>query len=134
MGNTPTYKGSGIVFIRNLIATSGEKCIEKFNASLSEQDLFTLSVCMPSSKVPDDFASKLIMASGRALYEDADHGIRDIGEMMASDHLSLLYKILMRVVTVNAIIGQSAIMCPPIIRGQGPTRQSVRPGSEVLEI
>jgi len=105
MGN---FKGVGVVFVRDKIAGWGEAASVEFAGTLDPPDRAIYERALATSWIPIDAAGRILVAAARYLYPDEADGLRFIGRDMANEHLTTVYRILLRVSSVAFALSQTA--------------------------
>jgi hypothetical protein len=103
-----SYKGTGVVFMRELMGRAGPEVQTQFLAQLSDGDKEVFLRTLEFHWVPIESITRLFEAAAPLLYPGNRNGLRMIGRAMASDHLNGVYRIVMRVISIDTIIERSA--------------------------
>ncbi len=105
MGN---YKGIGVCFVRDSVSAGGAAATEQMLAGLSEQDAKVYKHTLATTWVDIHAATRIMQRAVTVLYPDDPMGIQTIGYHMAQAHLTGVYRILLRVITVHFALSQTA--------------------------
>lgn len=105
MGN---YKGTGVVFMRGLLKHAGPVIERQFLAKLTAQERDTYDQTLEFHWIPIEVITRFFELAALLLYPSNPSGLRLIGREMAKDHLHGVYRIVLRVVTIEYIIEKSA--------------------------
>lgn len=105
MGN---FKGIGLVFVRDKVQRWGDSAAAEFVEQLTPPDRERYVRVLATTWVPVDAADRILACAARYLYPGDAQGLRHIGREMASDHLTGVYRILMRDTSVPHVLGQTA--------------------------
>lgn len=102
-----TYKGSGLVWLRNVL-TDEQK--HKLILELTTDEYVLFTRCLPSSWVDENVVAEIFLKSASFFDLDQTIGLRKIGHDMAIDQLSGngFYKFLVHVVSADFMITQAA--------------------------
>lgn len=128
MGN---YKGTGVVFMRSLFKRHGAASERKFLAQLTPQETDIYKQTLEFHWIPIEVITRYFELAAPLLYPGDSQGLRRIGREMARDHLQGVYRIVLRVVTVEYIIEKAARLWRTYHQ-IGTTRME-RPGERMLQ-
>lgn len=103
------YKGTAIVFLRTLMAQQPDPMRQAFERSISPDDLRVFRSTLSVSMVPIEVATRLYVAACAVIYshEPADVGLRKLGRALATDNLSGIYRLVLKVLSVRMLIEHS---------------------------
>ncbi len=104
------YKGSAVSFLRGLMSKQPESIRAAFEQKLSAEDLQLFRATMAVSTVPIASANSMYIAAVEVLYADEsrNQGLRKLGKELARDNLSGIYRLLLKVLSVEMLIDQCA--------------------------
>jgi hypothetical protein len=102
------YKGTGVVFVRSLIKSRGAALEQRFLAALSAEERSYYATTLEFHWIPIEVITRFFEAAAPLLYPGRADALRQIGREMAYDHLRGIYRIVLRVVTVEKVIEKSA--------------------------
>lgn len=102
------YKGTGVVFVRSLIRGRGEALERRFLAALSEEERRLYGTTLEFHWIPIEVITRFFEIAAPLLFPGHADALRKIGREMAFDHLRGIYRIVLRVVTVEKVIEKSA--------------------------
>ena len=102
------YKGVGVLFVRRLLRESGPGIESAVKAALSEGERDLYDACTAGSWVPIEFVTKLAVEAAPRLFPAEDKPLDALGRALAVDNFSGVYAFMVRVMTVEFIVKQSA--------------------------
>lgn len=102
------YKGTGVVFMRELMGRAGPEAQRRFLSQLSDTDKEVYLRTLEFHWVPIESITRLFETAAPILHPGHRSGLRLIGRAMANDHLNGVYRIVMRVISIDTIIERSA--------------------------
>jgi len=102
------YKGTTMVFLRGFLRRQGEPQEQALLAQLTEQERDVYESSQSMSWVPVEAAAAVLDKAARVAFPGDPRCLQKLGHAQAHDHLTGIYKILLRVTTVPFVIGQSA--------------------------
>lgn len=104
-----SYKGTGVVFMRELLATQSVEARQAFLAQLSHDELRTFRDILPISTVSIEYVTRLFQVGGPLFYPElgANDRLRRFGIEMARDNLRGGYRMLLKVLSVETLIKHS---------------------------
>ena len=105
MGN---YKGTGVVFMRSLFERHGRAVERQFLSKLTPQEVDIYKQTLEFHWIPIEVITRFFELAAPLLYPGDPTGLRRIGREMARDHLQGVYRIVLRVVTIEYIIEKAA--------------------------
>lgn len=105
MGN---YKGTGVVFMQSLLKRHGSAIEQKFLAQLNAKERDYFRQTLEFHWIPIEIITRFFELAAPLLYPGDTSGLRRIGREMARDHLQGVYRIVLRVVTIEYIIEKAA--------------------------
>lgn len=105
MGN---YKGTGVVFMRSLLQRQGNAVERRFLSQLAPQESEIYKQTLEFHWIPIEVITRFFEVAAPLVYPGDPNGLRRIGREMARDHLQGVYRIVLRVVTIEYIIERAA--------------------------
>lgn len=102
------YKGTTIVFLRGFMREQGEDKESALLGQLSKAEREVYELSLPMSWVPATTAAQLLDKAARVAFPSDPERLERLGAAQAHDHLTGIYKILLRVATIPFVISQSA--------------------------
>ena len=105
MGN---HKGIGICFVRDRVKAHGPDAVEQMAAGLTDEDAKVFKYTLATTWIDIEAATHILRHAALFLYPGENDGIRTIGYHMAQEHLTGVYRILLRVITVKFALSQTA--------------------------
>jgi|JI10StandDraft_1071094.scaffolds.fasta_scaffold124918_2 uncharacterized protein (TIGR02265 family) len=102
------YKGTGVVFMRERVGRAGPAIERLFLQQLTEEERETYLRTLEFHWVPIEVITRLFEVAAPLLHPGNPQGLRLLGKAMASDHLNGVYRIVMKVVSIDSIIEKSA--------------------------
>ncbi|MBN1595845.1 hypothetical protein JW933_07965 [candidate division FCPU426 bacterium] len=104
------YKGTGIKILNHLFASHGQDQEAKFLAILTPEEKEGYENIMATSWVPIDLAARLFAKAAEVLFPGDCEGLMKIGREQALNNLTGIYKILIRITTLNFVLSQTALL------------------------
>ncbi len=104
----PRSKGTNVVFLRKLMEKRGPTAEADFLARLEPEEKRIFATALPISWVPSEMVAHMLEVAAATLYPNDPLGLRWIGQDLARDNLSGIYKSLLRLTTITFVIGQCA--------------------------
>lgn len=102
------YKGTGVVFVRSLIRSRGEAIERRFLSALTPEERNHYATTLEFHWIPIEVITRFFEVAAPLLYPGRADALRQIGRLMSLDHLRGIYRIVLRVVTVEKVIEKSA--------------------------
>lgn len=102
------YKGISICFVRDLVSDQGPEALAQMLAGLDDDDAHVFRYTLATSWIDIHAGMRIIQRAAEVLYPDDPAAIQTIGFRMAQWHLTSVYRILLRVVTVQFALSQTA--------------------------
>jgi hypothetical protein len=96
------------VFVRTLVRSKGGDVEAKLVAQLTPDELRRYETMTATEWVPIEFATRLFELAAPLVHPGKPQALRLIGQDLAADNLSGVYRYIARVLTVPFLLGQSA--------------------------
>lgn len=102
------YKGSGVVFMRSFLQSRGAEIEERFLSVLTDAERQYYKTTLEFHWIPIEIINRFFEVAAPLSYPGRPDGVRRIGREMAFDHLRGVYRIVLRVITMDIVIEKSA--------------------------
>jgi len=104
----PNYKGAALVFIRMQFSQRDASLEKQFLQELSPDEQEIYHSCISSSWIPITIAQQLLEKSALFLYPDLDNPLQQLGFDRAQNHLTGIYRAILRISSPTFVIKQAA--------------------------
>ncbi|MBX7193652.1 MAG: DUF2378 family protein [Sandaracinaceae bacterium] len=102
------YKGVGVVFVRTQLREAGASAERAVTTQLTDEELRTYTTTTASSWVPIEHVARMFDLAAPVLHPGKPLPLRLLGRELARDNLRGVYRVLLRVMSVEFVISQSA--------------------------
>jgi uncharacterized protein (TIGR02265 family) len=102
------YKGIGVVFVRTALREAGAGAEQRVLAELGPDELRAYESATASGWVPIELAARLFELAAPILYPGKVLPLRLLGRDLARHNLGTVYRALLRVLSVEFVLGQAA--------------------------
>ncbi|MCK5242421.1 hypothetical protein KAR34_08210 [bacterium] len=101
-------KGGNIVFEREFLRKHGKETEQAFLEKLNAEEINIYQKTLPISWVPIEAAAKIFEMTAATLYPGDAQGLQYLGRAQAYDHLTGIYRIILRITTIPFLIEKTA--------------------------
>jgi len=102
------YKGTTIVFLRRFLGGLGDGKEQALRDQLSPDELELYETSQSMSWLPAEAAASVLEKASQVAFPGDPERLQKLGVAQAHDHLTGIYRLLLRVTTIPFVIGQSA--------------------------
>lgn len=102
------YKGIGVVFVRSRLREAGDTVERTVVAQLTANERDVYASAMATEWVAIEVASRLFELAAPVLHPGKPMALRLIGRDLARDNMNGVYRALLRVMSVEFVLSQSA--------------------------
>lgn len=102
------YKGIGVVFVRQAVRELGPEVEARLLAQLDEDERRVYEEATASAWVPIEIASRCFELAAPLVHPGKALALRQIGRDLAFDNMRGVYRVFMRVMTVEFVLSQAA--------------------------
>jgi len=104
------YKAALIILVRKLMREHGEITEKEFLARLTPDDLRAYNTSIQVTWLPVEQATRILAIAADVLFPNDPLSLRKLGREEAKDNLTGIYKILLNLMSISAMIEQSPRM------------------------
>lgn len=101
-------KGSNYRYAVKLLEQKGEQATKAFIDQLTPEEKKFHENTLEISWLDADLVSRLLSKIGKIIFPDKTYPLRECGRLEAQDHLTGMYRILLKLLTVEMVMKQSA--------------------------
>jgi hypothetical protein len=102
------YKGIGVVFLRKAVKAAGGDIEARVRDALTDEERNQFDVTTASTWVPIELITKLFVVASPLLFPADANPVRRAGRALAKDNFKGVYKVRVRVATVQFVADQTA--------------------------
>jgi len=102
------YKGIGVCFVREQLTAKGPEAVDQLLAGLDEEDQKTFKYTLATTWIDIHAGMRIIGRAAEILYPGDPVAMQTVAYNMARNHLTGVYRILLRVMTVKFALSQTA--------------------------
>jgi len=121
------YKGTGVVFMRSFLRSRGGEIEQRFLLALTDEERQIYTTTLEFHWIPIEVITRFFEVAAPLAFPGRPDGLRRIGREMALDHLRGIYRIVLRVITVEVAIAKSARLWSTYHQAGSATSQRLGP-------
>jgi hypothetical protein len=104
----PKTKGTGIVWLRELIEYKGAEAEQQMAKALSPEDYKNYRIAMPINWISEESATNIYRAAGNILFAEKANVLEEVGRGMAKNNMTGIYSIFLKFVTIPFMLKQAS--------------------------
>jgi hypothetical protein len=101
-------KGTGIVWLRELIEYQGAEAEQQLAKALSPEDYKNYRIAMPINWISEESATNIYQAAGSILFAGSPNVMEEVGRGMAKNNMTGIYSIFLKFVTIPFMLKQAS--------------------------